>query len=226
MKKYFATGLVVLLPVVLTIAILIFLINLLTGPFIGIIDGIIADKPWAQSLYQYPGARHIIHYGTQILILIFLFFFTVFLGMIGRWFFFKSFLKIGDYILHKIPLVNKVYKTTQDIIKTVFSAKDRSFKEVVMVPFPTSRTFCIGLVSGEAPPKCKAAAKSDLISVFVPTTPNPTSGYLLMFPREDCIFVDIKVEEAIKFIISCGVIHHGTEATPEGVAEQIKDEVT
>ncbi|MGE3953721.1 MAG: DUF502 domain-containing protein [Parachlamydiales bacterium] len=226
MKKYFATGLVILLPVVLTITILIFLVNLLTGPFIGALESAISGSPWAQHLYQVPGAKTIIHYGAQILILVFFFFFTVFLGMLGRWFFFKWLLNLGDYLLHRIPLVNKVYKTTQDIIKTVFSAKDRSFKQVVMVPFPMAGTYCLGLVSGEAPPKCKASAKSDLISVFVATTPNPTSGFLMMYPREACIFVDVKVEEAVKFIISCGVIHHGTHTPPEpeAVAEQIKGE--
>jgi uncharacterized membrane protein len=211
MKKYFLTGLVILLPLVLTILIVIFLVNVLTKPFIGMVEWMLKNATWAAPLYERPGMENLIHYVSQIFVLILLVGFCILLGMIARWFFFKSLIRMGDFILHRIPIVNKVYRTTQEIIKTIFGDRAKSFKTVVMVPFPLHGTYSIGLVAGDAPPKCKAGAKSDLLSVFVPTTPNPTSGYLIMVPREECIFVDMKVEEAIKFIISCGVVHHGNE---------------
>lgn len=220
MRKYFVTGLVILLPVVLTIVILFFLINLLTKPFIGWVESLFAAQPWAQSFLEYPGAQTAVHYIAQILVLVALFFFTVLLGMFGRWFLFKSAIRVGDVLLHKIPFVNKVYKTSQDIIRTVFADKSKAFKQVVMVPFPEKGVYSMGLVSGDAPPMCKAGAKVDLVSVFVPTTPNPTSGYLVMYPREECVFLDMKVEEAIKFVISCGVIHHGSEDILEETGEE------
>jgi uncharacterized membrane protein len=210
MRKHFVTGMVILLPVVLTILIIVFLVDLLTGPFIAWLETTLAHQEWAQGFLALPGAKTFLHYGGQVLILIALFFMTVLLGMVGRWFFFKSFLRLGDMILARIPFVNKVYKTSQDIIRTIFADKSKSFKQVVMVPFPEKGVYSMGLVSGDAPPACKASAKVDLVSVFVPTTPNPTSGYLVMYPREACIFLDMKVEDAVKFIISCGVIHEGT----------------
>ncbi len=212
MRRYFITGLVILLPVALTIAILIFLVNFLTGPFMGALERLFDTYSWSQYLGRYPGVLTTFHYFAQIVILIILFFFTVLLGYIGRWFLIRSFLQVGDKVLHRIPLVNKVYKTSQDIIKTLFASKTDSFKQVVMVEFPTQGAYCLGLVSSEAPPRCRSGAGQDLLSIFVPTTPNPTSGFLVMYPRERCLFIDMKVEDAIKYVISCGVIHEGNQS--------------
>lgn len=207
MKKYFVTGLALLLPIVITIAVLVFLVNLLTQPFLGMLYAVIDRSGLGATLSNIPGAQQVIRVIGQIFILIFLFLGTVLLGMFARWFFFRWLLRAGDAILHRLPVVNKVYKTSQDIIHTIFRSKTRSFKEVVMVPFPTSETYCVGFISATSPPMCKAAVKKDLVNVFVPTTPNPTSGFLLLYPRELVYPVEMKVEEAVKFIISCGVIY-------------------
>ena len=111
-----------------------------------------------------------------------------------------------DFILHKIPLVSKVYKTSQEVIKTIFMSNTNSFKQVVMVSFPLNGAYCIGMISNSAPKQCSDAAGDEMVSVFVPTTPNPTSGYLLMYRKKDVVYLDMKVEDAVKFIISCGVI--------------------
>ncbi len=195
--------------------IVIFLVNILTKPFIGMVEWMLKHVNWAAPLYDRPGMENVIHIVSQVIVLFMLVGVCILLGMITRWFFFKWLIRFGDYILHRIPFVNRVYRTSQEIIKTIFSDRAKSFKTVVMVPFPLHGTYSLGLVSGDAPPKCKASAKADLLSVFVPTTPNPTSGYLIMVPREECIFVDMKVEEAVKFIISCGVVHHGNDQEPE-----------
>jgi len=150
--------------------------------------------------------NQVIHYGSQIVILIFLFFFTLFLGMIARWFFFKSLISLSDKILHKIPIINKVYKTTQEIIKTLFVTDKNAFKQVVMVPFPNEDAFVMGLIARESPNVCKDATEKDLISVLVPTAPNATTGYLLMYDKTKVIYLDMKPEDAVKYIVSCGVI--------------------
>jgi uncharacterized membrane protein len=208
MKKYFLTGLILLLPLALTIAIVVFLVNLFTHPFMGLVDYIFSFSPaLAQLADSIPGWTEIVKYGSQILILILLFGITILLGVFARWFFFKSLFNMGDYVIHRIPLVNKVYKTTQEIIKTLFTPNAQSFKQVVMVPFPSPGIYSIGLVSSDAPPVCKSAGKADLITVFIATTPNPTSGFLVLYPREQCIFLDMKTEDAVKYIISCGMIY-------------------
>ena len=145
-------------------------------------------------------------YGSKIIILILLFLLTVALGMITRWFLIHSLFRLGDRILHRIPIIKTVYKTTQDIIKTLFVSDKNTFKQVVMVPFPRPEIYVIGLISRESPKMCSDAAKESLISVFVPTTPNPTTGFLLMFKKSDLIYIDMKPEDAIKYIVSCGVI--------------------
>lgn len=200
MKKYFFTGLVILLPLAVTVALVFFIINFLTHPFIGLIEHFLEKYPWYVNYYR-P-----IHFLLQLTLLLTLFLFTVLLGFLARIVVFKSFLSLYDYILHRIPLVKTVYKASQQVIKTIFGASSQSFKQVVMVKFPTEGAYCIGLISGGAPGICSKTLESPLVSVFVPTTPNPTSGFLMMYKEEDLIYLDMKVEDAFKYIISCGVI--------------------
>ncbi len=200
MKKYFITGLVILLPLAVTIAIVIFIVNFLTKPFVDSVSHFLQHLGFSQQF---------ILYCSKILILIALFAFTVLLGMITRWFFIKSLFHLGDKILHRIPLVNTVYKTTQDIIKTLFVSDKKSFKQVVMVQFPRPGVYALALIARESPPTCSEKAKTDLISVLIPTTPNPTTGFLLMVKPEELLYIDMKPEDAIKYIVSCGVIIPG-----------------
>ncbi len=206
MKKYFITGLVILLPLTITVLIVIFVVNLLTKPFMGFVVKVLSQTKIQEIHTHILSSEQIVRYGSQILILIGLFLLTLLLGLFGRWFLFNALMKISDKILHKIPLVNKVYKTTQDIVKTLFITDKNSFKQVVMAPFPYKGLNSIGFVSRTSPETCRKAANTDLISVFIPTTPNPTTGFLLMFKKEDLIFLDMKTEDALKYIVSCGVI--------------------
>lgn len=214
MKKHFITGLVILLPLVVTIGILLFLINFLTQPFIGFVSELLKDLGIINRGFLFITPEQLLRYGSQAIILVLLFLITVGLGIITRWFLMHTLFRIGDRIIHKIPIVNTVYKTTQDIIKTLFVSDKDTFKQVVMVPFPSPGVYVIGLISREAPQVCSQAAGADLISVLVPTTPNPTTGFLMMFKRSDLLFLDIKPEDAIKYIVSCGVIVPGGMASP------------
>lgn len=220
MKKYFITGLVILLPLAVTIAIVVFTVNFLTKPFVGIVSSFLKDFDILSRGFLFMSHEQVVLYGSKLLVLICLFIFTLFLGMIARWFFFKALLNLSDKILHRIPLVNKVYKTTQEIIKTIFVTDKSSFKQVVMVPFPKPGTFVMGLVSRESPHACSEQAGSELFSVLVPTTPNPTTGFLLMYKKEEMIFLDLKPEHAIKYIVSCGVI---TPENPSKIETEKKE---
>ncbi len=206
MKKYFLTGLMTLLPLAVTIAIAIFIIDFLTQPFLGVVQNFLSHYPYLQKGFLFLNSEQVLRIGSQFLILIVLFFFTIFLGFITRWFLFKSLLKCGDFILHRIPIINKLYKTMQEVIQTIFTAQNNTFKKVVIVEFPYKDVFCIGLLSRESPDICNKATNNNLVSVFVPTTPNPTSGYLVLYAKEDMQEIDMTVEEAVKFIVSCGVI--------------------
>lgn len=206
MKKHFLTGLAILLPVVVTIALVVFLINLLTKPFVGIVSSLLSQFPLLDRNFFFLSKADLILYTSKCLILIFLFFLTVGLGILARWLFTHTLLKLFDQVLDRIPLVNTVYKTTKEIIKTLFSDKN-PFNQVVIVPFPHEKSFVLGLIAGEAPTVCKKALDESLVSVFVPTTPNPTNGFLFLFKRSEIIEISMPPEDAIKYIVSCGMIN-------------------
>ena len=215
MKKHFLTGLVILLPIAITIAVLLFLINFFTQPFINIVSEFVHKWNLFPNGFLFLSQDGLIRYGSRVFILIALFAFTILLGILARWLFIHSLINLCDKVLHRIPVVNTVYKTSQDIIKTIFVSDKNSFKKVVMVPFPRPGVYVLGLIARESPGSCSKAVKEELISVLIPTTPNPTTGFLLMFKKEDIIHVDIKPEEAIKYIVSCGVILPEGEIAPK-----------
>jgi uncharacterized membrane protein len=198
MKKYFLTGLVTLLPLAVTIWVVHFFVNFLTKPFIGIVTLLTYRLPIA--------SQELIRFISQIFILISLFLLIWFLGFVARKFFFNSLIRFGDKLITKIPLVNKVYNTSKEIVNSLFGAQEKSFHQVVMLPFPYQGSYCIGLIARKAPQTCSDAENSELISVFIPTTPNPTTGFLVMCQKSELIYLDMKPDEAIKYVVSCGVI--------------------
>jgi uncharacterized membrane protein len=200
MKKQFLTGMIVLLPIALTFWIVSFIVEVLTKPFLGIAEQILSALGLKDVSFLFLSANQVLDYSSKILILTFLFAIIVVIGAIGRHFFFKYLLKIGDAILHRIPLISTVYKTSQELIQTVFASTNKSFKQVVLVPYPNENSWCIGLVTRDDFELENKAA------VFVPTTPNPTSGFLIMYDKSKIVPLDMKVEEALRYIISCGVL--------------------
>lgn len=201
MKRYFLTGLATLLPLAITIYVIEFLANLLTRPFLGIVIHFLKKFGFLEAVPM-ALARFI----SQILILLVIFGFIILLGAIARWFFIKTLIWIGDGILRKIPFLNKVYKTTKDITEILFASKKKSFKQVVMVRFPHKNCYSLGLIASEAPDTIAKHTSEEFVSVFLPTTPNPTTGFLILSPRSDLILLDMKADEAIKYVLSCGVI--------------------
>jgi len=201
MKKTFLTGLAVLLPFAVTIYVVVFVVNFLTRPFVGFVTKLLERIP-----FHLPFLSHqLIHTMSEIAVIIGLFGFTLLLGILARWVLFSWFIKLGDWFLKKIPLVNKVYKTTKDIVQTLFSGGKNSFKQVVLVPFPYKGSYCLGLVTREAPGTCQDD-KNEMVSVYIPTTPNPMTGYLIMSPKSELIDLEMKSDEAIKYVVSCGAM--------------------
>ncbi|MBA3816889.1 MAG: DUF502 domain-containing protein [Parachlamydiaceae bacterium] len=205
MKKYFITGLVILLPLALTFAVVAFVFNLLTEPFVGLFKAIFNYFGLFTSGFLFFSTDQFQKYISQLMILTLLFFSTVGLGLIARWFFVHYFIRGWERILYKIPFISSIYKTCRDVITTLFTSDTNSFKQVVMVPFPSKETMAIGFITRENLPSVNEH-KASMIAIYVPTTPNPTSGFLVMYHEEDIIFMDMKVEDALKYVISCGVI--------------------
>jgi len=205
LKAYFITGLVILLPLALTLAIFVFLFNLLTEPFVGIVSAVLGHYGILNNGFFILSAEQIQKLLSQIIIIVLLFFFTVGLGLLARWFFFHYLIRLWEYVVAKIPIIRSIYRTCQEIIDTLFMSTANSFKQVVLVPFPSANTLAIGFVTRDDI-KIVGKGKKSYIGVFVPTTPNPTSGFLMMFNEQDLVYVDMKIEEALKYVISCGVI--------------------
>lgn len=192
MKKHFVTGLVILLPVALTLWIVSFIFDFLTDPFLGL-----AESALGSLGVESQQTRTVI---GKLLALSFLFALIIGIGALGRYFLFSYFMSLSDALLKRIPVISSVYKTSQELINTLMSTSGKSFKQVVLVPFPHQKAFSVGFIS-----------RDDLeidgkIAVFIPTTPNPTSGFLIMYTRDQLIPLDLKVEEALRFVISCGVL--------------------
>lgn len=206
MRKYFLAGLVILLPLALTAIVVLFVFNLLTKPFVEVLQSFFNYYGVLQNGFLFFSAEQVREVISQVIIFFLLFFFTVFIGMLGRWYFTHSLIKTWDYVLHRIPVIRTVYKTSQEVINTIFATKTKSFKQVVMVPFPDDKSYSIGLVTQENIPNLTNKQYGGLTAVFVPTTPNPTSGFLMMFEEKDLIHLDMTIEEAFKYIISCGVV--------------------
>lgn len=202
MKKYFLAGLVTLLPLAVTFWVITVIVRFLTKPFAGFVISFLNSFPGFAGRVPLGPARVI----SEILILIILFLFILFVGFVARRFFFNQLIKFGDRLLYKIPLVNKVYKTSKDIVLSLFNTQNQSFKQVVLLNFPYKNAYCLGLISTEAPSSCVNAINTEMVSVFIPTTPNPTTGYLVMCKKSDLIYLKMKAEDAVKYVVSCAVI--------------------
>lgn len=214
MRKYFTTGLIILLPVTLTLLFVMFIVNLLTKPFLGIVQAILHHYNLLTTpFFGHPQVVLII---SKILILLFLFVVVLFVGIVGRWLFIRYLFRFGDALLHKLPLVNKVYKASQDVVHTILSPDGTTFKKVVLVPFPNEKGLSIGLITKEDASLDMNAKSQALISVFVPGTPNPTMGFMLLYRKEQLIHTNLTVDEALKCVVSCGVIQ-----TPFGLHKEI-----
>lgn len=196
MKKYFLTGLVILLPIAVTVWAIVFIVRFLTKPFMGLMTHFVRELPIA-------GSENGIRILSEVLILISLVVFTFFLGLIARRFFFNRLIEIGDKMLYRIPLVNKVYKTSKELVTSLFASQKNSFKQVVLLHFPSKDSYCIGLIASPSP---KTFSEKPLLSVFIPTTPNPTTGFLVMMPKDELIYLNMKAEDAFKYVVSCAMI--------------------
>lgn len=215
MKKLFTTGLIILLPVALTLMLVSFLVNVLTNPFLGVVKATLERYHLLKTpFFSHPEVVLLL---SKLLILFFLFLTVLLIGVVGRWIFIRYVIHLTDSMMHRIPLINKVYKASQDVVHTVLAPGSTTFQQVVLVPFPNTKGLSIGLITKEKSSLESAEGSQDLISVFVPGTPNPTMGFMLLYRKEQVTYTDITVEQALKCVISCGVIISSFSAKKEPV---------
>ena len=185
-RNYFITGIVVLIPIGITVYFTLFLISISSKILPNEIN------PNHYLPYNIPG--------LEILISLFL---ITFIGWLSLSFLGKKFLNIFNHLLKKIPILRTIYSAIGQMTET-FTKNDTKKKNVVLVEYPRKGSWAVGFATKENSGQISVKTKKELINVFVPTTPNPTSGFLLMFPKEDIIYLDLTFEEASKFIVSAG----------------------
>ena len=192
MRKYFITGLLVLVPLVITLWVLNIIIGTLDQSLL------LLPPQWRPELllgFNLPGV------GTVLTLLII--FIT---GVVTRNFVGNRLVKLWELLLQRIPVVSSIYSSVKQVSDTLFSSSGNAFRKALLVQYPREGIWTIAFQTGVPGGDVKNHLAGDYVSVYVPTTPNPTSGFFLMLRREDTIELDMSVDEALKYIVSMGVV--------------------
>lgn len=203
------TGLLVWLPVGVTVWVLLWMLGAMDGLFRWLLSAtealLPAVRPAAEQLRHIPGL------GLVLLIVVLLLTGVLVTNMVGQWF-------LGQWnrLVTRIPIVRNIYSGVQQISDTLFSKQGQAFSRAVLIEYPRRGAWTVAFLTGQAKGEIQDLLDADWLSVYVPTTPNPTSGYFLLLPQTDVVYLDMSVEEALKYVISMGVLAPGKkpEAAP------------
>ena len=206
MRKYLFAGLLVWLPLAITVGVLMWAVGLMDGVFHGILMGVQHVLPTSADNFLalmagVPGL------GVVLLLLLLVITGMFVTNMVGAWW-----LKQWNNLLSHIPIVKSIYVSVKQVSDTLFSTNGNAFREAVMVQYPHQGSWTIAFVTGRPSGEVAASLPGEHLSLYVPTTPNPTSGFFLMMPRAACKPLSMTVDEALKYIISMGVV-----APPAGI---------
>ena len=217
MKKYLLAGLLVWLPLALTIWVVTSALGVLDGIFGWFLTAGQAVLPAAatqplETLRRIPGLGLVV---TIVALLLTGIFAT---NIVGQWW-----LKQGARLLNRIPIVKSIYSSIKQVSDTLFSSSGNAFREAVLLQYPREGAWTIAFVTGKPGGEAAHHLPGDYLSVYVPTTPNPTSGFFLMVPRRDVIELQMSVDEALKYVISMGVVAPPLPATGAAAAGTIRN---
>jgi uncharacterized membrane protein len=193
LRTYLFAGIVVTAPVSITFFIVWQVLDLLDRTA----SGLIPDRydPANYLPFGIPGVGLLV----MLLLLVFIGWFAA--GFVGR-----SLMRAGERVLDRMPVVRSIYGTLKQIFETVLAQSSRSFREVVLLEWPRRGLWVIGFVTGPTSGEIGSRFDGDFINIFLPTTPNPTSGFLVFVPARDVIHLDMSVEDGIKLVISGGIV--------------------
>lgn len=206
MKKYFVTGLLIWIPLVITFVVLAWIINTLDQILLLVPAAV---RPEAFMGFHMPGI------GVLVSLLLILF-----TGLAAANFVGQRMVGFWESALSRIPVVKSIYYSVKQVSDTLLSSNGQAFRKALLIQYPREGMWTIGFQTGTPGGDAAHHLGPDFVSVYVPTTPNPTSGFFLMLPRKDAIELDMSVDEALKYIISMGVVSpppHRTRA-PQAAA--------
>lgn len=202
MRKYFITGLLILVPLAITAWVL----NLVIGTMDQSLLIVPARwQPRALIGFDIPGL------GTMLTVLIVFVTGLLTNNLVGNYV-----VKLWERLLQRIPIVNSLYSSVKQVSDTLFSSSGNAFRKAVLVPYPHQNSWTIAFLTGTPGGDVKNHLVGDYVSVYVPTTPNPTSGFFLMMKRQDVVELEMSVDAALKYIVSMGVV--APESAPEAPA--------
>jgi uncharacterized membrane protein len=199
-KKYLLTGLLVWLPLAISVWVMLWLVGLLDGIFSGVLTGLLAVTP-AGTAPLLEQMRAIHGLGVILVFLSLLVTGALVSNVAGRWWF-----RQWDRLFQNIPIFKTVYTGVKKVSDTLFSSNGNAFRKAMLIQYPRAGSWTIAFQTGTPGGEVADHLGDDFVSVYVPTTPNPTSGFFLMLRRSDVIELDMSVDQALTYVISMGAV--------------------
>jgi len=209
LRRYIIAGLLIWLP--LGVTLLVFKL------LVGLVEELINLVPVQYHPEMLLGIT--IPYFDVILTIIAMLAITVLTGLIVTNFFGRKLVKIWESILGRIPVVRSIYQSAKQIAETVFSSTGKSFRKVLLIEYPRKGLYTLAFQTGSSAGEVQAKTGEKVTTVFVPTTPNPTSGFIILVPTKDVIELDMNVDAALKMVISLGMVEPKWPNGPESLQE-------
>lgn len=192
-RRYLLTGIVVTAPISITIYLTYIFLTFIDNRVVSLLPAEIYNS--LSKGLTIPGVGLFIAIGFFIIVG---WFATNFLG--------KLVIRISEYVVDRVPVIRTIYAAIKQIFETIMASQSQAFREVVMLEYPRKGVWSIGFVTGRSEGEVQRVTENETINVFVPTTPNPTSGYLLFVPKKELKYLEMTVEEGVKLVISGGIV--------------------
>lgn len=211
-RNYLVTGVFVWIPFLITISVFAWGLGLLQGIFASVVDLIASLLPSSAMQESFLRIKSIPGLGVVLVILLLFLTGMMAANLLGQWF-----IRQMDALLSRIPLVKTVYGSVKQVSDTLFSSNGQAFRKALLVQYPRAGVWTVAFQTGTPNGQIAAALPDDCVSVYVPTTPNPTSGFFLIMQKHEIIELDMSVDEALKYIISMGVVTPDALETPKKI---------